>query len=168
MDPDIVQIRSGTGSDDDTPMPMKQDSRQLQLILLDQRFPMSTSSPENSRERHLKELKEFWKQYIRMPLSGSGMLSSEGVMPIGNSGSKIGTGTGFRKGPRSGYRRPRGTSLPTVKTPIMEKDNILSLTSTASNMDVGSMATAFAYKLHGIPKMEGMTLSMGMEDLRLL
>ena len=129
VDTDAVQL---AGGDLNTPVPMKRGSGILSLE--PQRFPMSTltssaaapageivSPPQ--RERDSKELKEFWKQYMRMPSSGSGILSSvsggsEGVTPIG-----IGSKTANSSGPGPGYRRPRVTSMPTVKTLIMERDS---------------------------------------------
>ena len=151
---DVVQLG---GADMDTPMPMSRDSAQLQLpsVEASQRFPMPTSSSlsaagvamENgntpSRERDSKELKEFWKQYMRIPLSGSGMFSlaggSEGVTPSGNKATNT-----------PGYRRPRVASLPSVKTPILEGGNTTHLnighsnathqnssTSIPSNVDAG-------------------------------
>ena len=129
---DVVQLGGGGGgvADMDTPMPMKQDSGQLQSASLEegQKIPISAAgaSIENgstlSRERDSKELKEFWKQYMRIPLSGSEMSSisgggSEGVTPSGNGNKPINT-----FGPGPGYRRPRVASLPSVKTPIVERD----------------------------------------------
>ena len=112
-------------ADVDTPMPMKRGSGQLQSLEGSQKFPISAagtgveSTP--SREKDSKELKEFWKQYMRIPLSGSDILSSmsgsEGATPSGN-GSKPTSSSG----PGPGYRRPRVASLPAVKTPIVERD----------------------------------------------
>ena len=64
---DVVQLGGGNGlADMDTPMPMKQDSGQLQSPSLEegQKIPVSATGAgiENSRERDSKELKEFWKQ----------------------------------------------------------------------------------------------------------
>ena len=110
-------------------MPLKRGSGQLQLPSLEanQKFPISAAGAglENgstpSREKESKELKEFWKQYMRFPLSGSEMLSSmsgsEGVTPSG-IGSKASTNT---SGPGPGYRRARVASMPAVKTPIVER-----------------------------------------------
>ncbi|KAF8815857.1 hypothetical protein BYT27DRAFT_7190879 [Phlegmacium glaucopus] len=190
----------GDAADMDTPMPLKQDSGQLQLLSLGgsasssgQRFPMPTSSTagaivENgsplSKERDAKELKEFWKQYMRIPLSGSGVLSSggsEGISPSGGIGNKSTTNAPV-PGP-AGYRRPRVASLPTVKTPIVERDrdhfnlgfanaiyqnqilqpSISTSTSYASNPDLRRSS-------HEMPGM-GMDMDMSMsigdtEDLR--
>ena len=124
----IVQLDGNGVADVDTPMPLKRGSGQLQLPSLEgnQKFSISAAGAgvENgstpSREKDSKELKEFWKQYMRYPLSGSEMLSSmsgsEGVTPSGN-GSKATNTTG----PGPGYRRPRVASLPAVKTPIVER-----------------------------------------------
>ena len=128
--PQVVQL-----GDMDTPMPMRRDSGQLPLLPVEgnQRFPISVSSSSSgtagalvengstpSRERDSRELKEFWRQYMRMPLSGSGTLSSEGVTPNGNvTGGKATNTSGL--GP--GYRRQRVASLPAVKTPIVEGDH---------------------------------------------
>ena len=121
---DVVQLDV---ADVDTPMPMKRGSGQLPSLEGSQKFPISAagsgvqSTP--SREKDSKELKEFWKQYMRIPLSGSDMLSSlsgggsEGVTPSGNGGKATNT-----SGPAPGYRRPRVASLPAVKTPIVERD----------------------------------------------
>ena len=103
--------------DMDTPKPMRGGSRQLQLISLEGSLPgqrFSATSP--SKERDSKELKEFWKQYMRLPLTGSGMLSSEGVTPNENASKAANTSSG------AGYRRPRVASLPSAKTPIVERD----------------------------------------------
>ena len=123
----IVQLDGSANMD--TPMP-RRDSGQLQLPPeASQRFPISSSSSsvggamENrdapSREKDSKELKEFWKQYMRLPLSGSGMFSSaagsEGVTPSGNTSKATNT-----SGSGPGYRRARVASLPAVKTPILD------------------------------------------------
>ena len=128
-----------TTSDVNTPMPLKRGSG---LLLHEeshhQKFPISGAAgavgvareigSTPSREKDSKELKEFWKQYMRIPLSGSEMLpsmpGSEGVTPSGGNGSKVTNTSG--PGPGPGYRRPRVASLPAVKTPIAEstKDHL--------------------------------------------
>ena len=120
-----------TTSDVDTPMPLKGGSGQLQLLSVEeshhQKFPLSATAgaagDTPSREKDSKELKEFWKQYMRIPLSGSEILplmpGSEGVTPSGGNASKATNMSG--PGPGPGYRRQRVASLPAVKTPIVER-----------------------------------------------
>ena len=176
---DVVQL--GGQADVDTPMPMKRGSGQLQSLEGSQKFSISAAGAgvENggtpSREKDSKELKEFWKQYMRIPLSGSEMLSSmsgsEGVTPSGN-GSKA-TNT---SGPGPGYRRPRVASLPTVKTPIVEMDVYLNAThpSTSTLAGDGQGTTAGAAYMRRTSSREmpagmGMGMDTGMdnsEDLR--
>ena len=190
-------VHSDVGDTDmDTPMPTKRG--QLPLLSLEgslggsgQRFPASASSAsgtvvENgsppSRERDSRELKEFWKQYMRMPSSGPGMLSS--VSGGGSEGMITpsgGSGNGSKGANAPGYRRPRVASLPTVKTPVMERDRdhlnlgfanamyqtqlvqpstSTTLTSIPSNADVGDAP-------HETGMGMGMSMSIGdMEDLR--
>lgn len=129
----------------DTPMPMRRGSAPLQLISLEEKFPMSSSvaagsvleSDTPSKEKDSRELKEFWKQYMRTPLTGGG---SEGVTPSGN-GSKALNPFGH------GYRRPRVASLPAVKTPIVEKDreylNLGFLDATQNGLHPSTMTSSF-------------------------
>ena len=121
---DVVQLDGNGVADVETPMPMKRGSGQL--LEGSQKYPISAvgASVENestpSKEKDSKELKEFWKQYMRIPLSGSEMLSSmsgsEGVTPSGHGNKATNM-----SGPGHGYRRPRVASLPAVKTPIVER-----------------------------------------------
>ncbi|GLB45248.1 putative C2H2 finger domain protein [Lyophyllum shimeji] len=59
-----------------------------------------------------RELKEFWKEYMRTPPSSSGAGAGAGVYPgsNANAGSNGAPGT-------PGYRRARVASLPSAKTP---------------------------------------------------
>ncbi|KAF9065459.1 hypothetical protein BDP27DRAFT_1331908, partial [Rhodocollybia butyracea] len=79
------------------------------------------------RDAETRELRDFWKAYMRTPLSGpgggaSGILgapSSQGMHMLSSNG---GNGMNSSLGPPSGtappgYRRQRVSSMPTVKTP---------------------------------------------------
>jgi hypothetical protein len=125
---DVVQLDGSGVADMDTPMPMKQDSGQLQSPSLEgsQKFSISAAGAgiENggtpSREKDSKVLKEFRKQYMRIPLSGFDIIDvgwREGVTPSRNGIKATNT-----SGPGPGYRRARVASLPTAKTPIVERD----------------------------------------------
>lgn len=159
---DVVRLGGSRVTDVDTPMPMKRGSGQLQSLEGSEKFPISAADGSTpSRENDSKELKEFWKQYMRIPLSGPDMMSgggSEGVTPSGN-GNKA-------SGP---YRRPRVASLPTVKTPIVERDAYLP-TLNASAGD-GQGATAYLRRTTSREMPAGMDMDMDMvmgnaEDLR--
>ena len=97
---------------DGTPMPMKLGSDQSQLVSQQQLGRSSGAVPTPSRESDTRELREFWKAYMRTPLTGPGpdAVSAEG-----------GAGSAPAQTPIS-YRRSRVASLPNNKTPVVEKD----------------------------------------------
>lgn len=64
-----------------------------------------------SKEAEIRELREFWKQYIRTPLSGPGPICS------GNDASSPHTQRHHPSSP-SAYRRPRVASMPSTKSPL--------------------------------------------------
>ena len=174
---DVVQLGSAV-ADVDTPMPMKRNSGQLQSLEGSHKFPISAvgapgveSGSTPSREKDAKELKEFWKQYMRFPLSGSEMLSSmsgsEGATPSGNGNIKATN--------MSGYRRPRVASLPAVKTPIVERDaylNATHLSTSALHVGMGDdrqEPTAYLRRTSSREMPAGMDMDTGTdnsEDLR--
>ncbi|PPQ92094.1 hypothetical protein CVT25_008260 [Psilocybe cyanescens] len=133
------QARHGSGDllgqDMDTPMPMKQESSaggllQLPASGLDAKLP---PLPTPSRETDTRELREFWKQYMRTPLSGPGPAASG--LGLGESNASS-TTTASNKGVPP-YRRPRVASLPSAKTPVMERDHFYSDGQPAGNIDAG-------------------------------
>ncbi|PFH47996.1 hypothetical protein AMATHDRAFT_42559 [Amanita thiersii Skay4041] len=91
------------GADDpnQTPMPSKQPE---QASSQNQRSHPAASTP--SREAEIRELRDFWKQYIRTPLSGPGLGSDATPGPL------------QRHSPPT-FRRPRVASLPHTKTPLV-------------------------------------------------
>jgi hypothetical protein len=95
-------------ADMDTPMPMKRTSGGL--LHFSSAAPLSTPS----REGEAKELREFWRAYMHTPLSDSGGGES------GKDSSK-GTPLAASGGGAGGYRK-RVASLPSSKTPIVERD----------------------------------------------
>jgi hypothetical protein len=99
-----------------TPMPMKRpQSGLLHLPALDAGGGGGASSMTSlAREADSRELREVWKQYMRTPLSGPG-----GDVAISQSASPV---KGAQSG--SGGRRPRVASLPSSKTPIVERDGL--------------------------------------------
>ncbi|KAH9482002.1 hypothetical protein JR316_0006532 [Psilocybe cubensis] len=100
------------GQDMDTPMPMKQESSAGGLLQL----PLDTKLQTPSRDTDTRELREFWKQYMRTPLSGPGPVLGMGDVQGGTSS----------KGTTTPYRRQRVASMPSVKTPVMERDHFYS------------------------------------------
>lgn len=93
---------SGANANMDTPMPMKRGSSGLL------HFYTTPQISTPSREGEAKELREFWKAYMHTPLSDTGGDSTKGT-PLAAAGS----GGGYRK---------RVASMPTSKTPIVERD----------------------------------------------
>lgn len=71
-------------------------------------------TPGTSREAETRELREFWKAYMRTPLTGPGELGLQ--TPSANAGG--GGQLGVSPGP--GRRLTRVASLPSVKTPESE------------------------------------------------
>lgn len=105
-----------------TPMPMKRQSGLLHLPTLDAGGGANTTSSMTSmaREADSRELREVWKQYMRTPLSGPGL-------DFGGSNSASpakGVQSGSGGSGNSGGRRPRVASLPSSKTPIVERDSL--------------------------------------------
>jgi hypothetical protein len=99
---------------DGTPMPMKLGSDQPHSVSQHQLGRSSGAVPTPSRESDTRELREFWKAYMRTPLTGPGLdvANTEG----GGGGSSVPAHTPIS------YRRPRVASLPNNKTPVVEKD----------------------------------------------
>ncbi|CAA7265674.1 unnamed protein product [Cyclocybe aegerita] len=116
------------GADVDTPMPMKRNSGQLQFPpLVEQQRPSTAGGMPSSsmlgmggmgtpsKDADARELKEFWKQYMRTPLSGPGPAGVEGGMNFPNNSNASPS-----KGTPLGFRRQRVASLPSAKTPMLE------------------------------------------------
>uniref|UniRef100_A0A0W0F7Z2 Uncharacterized protein n=1 Tax=Moniliophthora roreri TaxID=221103 RepID=A0A0W0F7Z2_MONRR len=74
-------------------------------------LPPAAQTP-GSREQETKELREFWKQYMRTPLTGGG-----------GGGGGGGNGDINMLSPGPSYRRQRVTSLPSAKTPTATMDD---------------------------------------------
>ena len=94
---------SALGSDDpnQTPVPAQTESKRRR----------GSTAQTPSREAEIRELREFWKQCIRTPLSGSSLMCS------GNDGSSPQTQRQAAPSPFS-YRRPRVSSMPSTKSPL--------------------------------------------------
>ncbi|KAL0057015.1 hypothetical protein AAF712_016366 [Marasmius tenuissimus] len=91
--------------------------------------PQSQPFPVTPREQETKELREFWKAYMRTPLTGGGPLGLSAQSPTATAttnGSSVSPPVGdihmMSPGPSliAGYRRQRVSSLPSVKTPTEE------------------------------------------------
>ena len=74
---------------------------------------ISMNTPGSSRECETRELRDFWRAYMRTPLSGPGM-SGFNTTPAGAMPSQNHTPSA------NGPRRARVSSLPSVKTPTAE------------------------------------------------
>ncbi|THU91378.1 hypothetical protein K435DRAFT_234557 [Dendrothele bispora CBS 962.96] len=72
-----------------------------------------------SREQETKELKDFWKAYMRTPLSGpgGGILAPTSPREGRDRDRDVHMLSPGLHGPPSGYRRQRVSSLPSAKTP---------------------------------------------------
>ncbi|KAH8832187.1 hypothetical protein DL96DRAFT_1590177 [Flagelloscypha sp. PMI_526] len=92
-------------------------------------LPPSTS-PTREREQEMKDLREFWRAYMRTPLSQSpGMTPGGGIFmpPNGDGGPEslfphdfaTSSTVATTAGSTIGYRRQRTNSLPAVKTPLI-------------------------------------------------
>ena len=110
-------LTTDVGPDMDTPMPMKRGAPPI----LEQRPATSSGIPSGttmglgglptpSRDADTRELKEFWKQYMRTPLSGPGP-----------AGLEYGANATNNKTGGTPYRRQRVSSLPSAKTPGVER-----------------------------------------------
>ncbi|KAF9556943.1 hypothetical protein CPC08DRAFT_725385 [Agrocybe pediades] len=112
------------GGDMDTPMPIKRSSGLLSagLDLSGAGSGTGLSSrgnnplPTPAREMDQRE-REFWKQYMRTPLTGPSSGLGDATTPSGQ-GNKGASST------TTPYRRQRVSSLPSVKTPIVELDQM--------------------------------------------
>ncbi|KAF8071436.1 hypothetical protein FPV67DRAFT_1778694 [Lyophyllum atratum] len=96
-----------------TPMPMPPPHQQTQ-----QRHQGPPSFPTPSKDLDTRELREFWKQYMRTPLSGPGPSALGAGSPSQQPDVNVGPGA-------PGYRRPRVASLPSAKTPTALPDRFL-------------------------------------------
>lgn len=81
----------------------------------------ASGTSENDRDAELRELREFWKQYLRTPLTGPMLGSNFGMTPkaelINNQLGAL--GEAMRPTPKRGLSRV--ASLPSVRTPSDEK-----------------------------------------------
>jgi hypothetical protein len=79
------------------------------------------------REAETKELREFWKAYMRTPLSGPGAASG-GLLAVGSPTHSDmpfpihNNNVASSSSPNGGYRRQRVSSLPSAKTPTAISD----------------------------------------------
>ena len=109
----------GTDDPNQTPVPAQTESKQQR----------GSAAQTPSKEAEIRELREFWKQYIRTPLSGSGPMGS------GNDGSSPQT----QRQPPS--RRPRVSSMPSTKSPLsvdpppQNRDDMSSMRTTLTAQD---------------------------------
>lgn len=120
-------LTTDVGLDMDTPMPLKRDAPHIQPIsqrpatssgVLDTSSTVDFGTsfgignlPTPSKDADTRELREFWRQYMRTPLSG----------PQDATGNVSMTNT---KNSSPALRRPRVASLPSAKTPMVERDNM--------------------------------------------
>ncbi|KII84332.1 hypothetical protein PLICRDRAFT_57740 [Plicaturopsis crispa FD-325 SS-3] len=92
------------GDPNSTPMPAALQQQQQQRSRLPNGVPMPPlPTPGANRETELRELRDFWKTYMRTPLSGPGPSALE------QQGQTLAPG-----------RRPRVASLPSAKTPTAD------------------------------------------------
>lgn len=93
-------------------------------------FPPPDAGTPGSKEAETRELREFWKAYMRTPSSAGGLMHGitgpHGIPPPPQSQQNhthYGNGNGTEEsGTGTGYRRPRVSSLPSVKTPLALDD----------------------------------------------
>ncbi|KDR72250.1 hypothetical protein GALMADRAFT_213287 [Galerina marginata CBS 339.88] len=125
-------VSSLIGGDMDTPMPMKRSSGLLQIQPLGlegtsaSRTPGALPLATPAREADAREMREFWKQYMRTPLSGPTPAAGLGDAQASNASSLTKVGTP--------YRRPRVASLPSAKTPIVELEQMYGAPSRVNNL----------------------------------
>ena len=117
-------LTTDIGPDIDTPMPLRRDAGRIQMPAINGRPATATGAassntggsgtmfgignlPTPSKDVDARELREFWRQYLRSPLTTSQDAGPEGKMS-----------------PPSSHRRQRVSSLPSVKTPMMERGDI--------------------------------------------
>ncbi|KAF5359728.1 hypothetical protein D9756_002889 [Leucocoprinus leucothites] len=107
---DMNMPLTGLTSDDPdaTPMPLKENSSTAGAATSSLGPPTRSASVSGaSRDGDLRELREFWKQYMRTPLSGPG--------PADGSGPSA-----SQQNPMSPPRRPRVASMPSSgRTPTI-------------------------------------------------
>lgn len=101
---------------DSTPRPFRTDEEMSQLV-------QATGSARD-REAEMRELRDFWKQYLRTPLSGPSLGQTPKAELINNQLG--GTFGDSRPTPRRGLSRV--ASLPSVRTPPDEKSSTMSIT----------------------------------------
>lgn len=96
---------------DSTPRPFRGDE--------DLSHTTQNSNSTRDREAEMRELREFWKQYLRTPLSGPSL----GQTPKAELLNQFGTLADSRPTPKRGLSRV--ASLPSVRTPPDEKSAAL-------------------------------------------
>jgi len=123
-------LTTDVGPDIDTPMPLRRDAA---LLSIGQRPATSTGvpgansggatangfgstfgMPTPSKDTDTRELREFWKQYMRTPLSG----------PQDAIGNIVGPLISSKNPSPVAHRRQRVASLPSAKTPMVERDDM--------------------------------------------
>ena len=124
-------LTTDVGPDNDTPMPLKRDAAHIQHPTIHQRPATSSgtismpcsfaasigtgNSSTPSKDADTRELREFWKEYMRTPLSG----------PQDVAGNIFGPNMTNSKNPSPAtYRRQRVASMPSTKTPMVERDDL--------------------------------------------
>ncbi|KXN82112.1 Zinc finger and BTB domain-containing protein 8B [Leucoagaricus sp. SymC.cos] len=116
---------SGIPADDPdaTPMPLKETTTSANASSSSSSLPARSSSTSgsgnnaNPREGDLRELREFWKQYMRTPLSGPG--PAEGGGPAPPTSATPSSSQQQQSMSPPGFRRPRVASMPSSKTPTI-------------------------------------------------
>lgn len=96
---------------DSTPRPFRND---------DNRAGQSLNSPRD-REAEMRELRDFWKQYLRTPLTGPSLGQTPKAELLNNQFGSFGDAA--RPTPKRGLSRV--ASLPSVRTPPEEKGSVL-------------------------------------------
>lgn len=106
---------------DATPMPLKENpppSAPPGTLSLPRSASTSGVNTATPRESDLKELREFWKQYMRTPFSGPG--PAEGQNSHNSTPQHQHQEQQQQQSfPPPGFRRPRVASMPSSKTPTI-------------------------------------------------
>ncbi|RDB16404.1 Uricase [Hypsizygus marmoreus] len=106
-------LNMDTGDPNATPMPMPHPaSSQVHQQQLPPRPNTHQGYPTPARDTDTRELREFWKQYMRTPLSGPGPSALYSDSPSAGTAESI-----TPSAASGGSRRQRVASLPSAKTP---------------------------------------------------
>ncbi|KAF9223233.1 hypothetical protein BS17DRAFT_128950 [Gyrodon lividus] len=123
-----------------TPMPTRVQQQQ-QHLGRDRGMSLSAlPTPGSNKEADTRELKDFWKAYMRTPLSGPGPAALDLTTPLSQSQ--------MPQSPSSQRRRVRVSSLPSV-TPTMEGGHPLMVNGHGGHAE--GEASGMRTTLHGNP-----------------